>query len=88
MERSNSCDHGFGPCTAPDTLCPHWMGIFCEFDTIYDKNKKWIEVMNKIDEYAKEHPEVVERAVKKFSDQLVDVKDIALGDKAIWREEK
>lgn len=88
MERSNSCDYGFGPCTAPDTLCPHWQGIFCEFDTIYDKNKKWVEVMNKIDEYVKEHPEVVERAVKKFSDQLVDVKDVALGDKAIWREEK
>ena len=85
MERSNSCDHGFGPCTAPDTLCPHWIGIFCEFDTAEYKVRKY---MDEIDQYVKEHPEVLERAVKRFSDQFVDVKDIALGDKAIWREEK
>ena len=85
MERSNSCDYGFGSCTAPDTLCPHWMGIFCEFDTAEYKVRK---CMDEIDQYVKEHPEVLERAVKRFSDQFVDVKDIALGDKAIWREEK
>ena len=88
MERSNSCDYGFGPCTAPDTFCPHWMGIFCELDSAYDKGNKYIEAMDEIDQHVKEHPEVLERAVKRFSDQFVDVKDIALGDKAIWREEK
>lgn len=87
MERSNGCDHGFGPCTAPNTLCPHWMGIFCEYDTTYYKVERCIEAMHEIDEYIKEHPEVVERAVKKFSDQFVDVKDVALGDKVEWREE-
>ena len=85
MERSNSCNYGFGPCTAPDTLCPYWMGIFCEFDTAEYKVRKY---MDEIDQYVKEHPEVLERAVKRFSDQFVDMKDIALGDKAIWREEK
>ena len=88
MERSNSCGYGFGLCTAPDTLCPHWIGIFCEFDTAEYKVRKCIEAMDEIDQHVKEHPEVLECAVKRFSDQFVDVKDIALGDKAIWREEK
>ena len=85
MERSNSCDYGFGPCTAPDTLCPHWMGIFCEFDTAEYKVRKY---MDEIDQHVKEHPEVLERAAQKYISQFVDVKDIALWDKAIWREEK
>ena len=44
--------------------------------------------MDEIDRYVKEHPEVLERAAQKYTSQFVDVKDIALGDKAIWREEK
>ena len=32
MGRSNSCEYGFGSCMTPDTLCPHWTGIFCELD--------------------------------------------------------
>lgn len=88
MERINGCDHGFGPCTAPDTLCPHWMGIFCEFDTTYYKVERYTEAMHKIDQYVKEHPEELERAAQKYTSQFVDVKDVALGDKAIWREEK
>ena len=87
MEISNSCDYGFGPCTAPDTFCPHWMGIFCEFDTVEYKVRKYIEAMDEIDQYVKEHPEVLERAVQKYTSQFVDVKDIALGDKVEWREE-
>ena len=85
MERSNSCDHGFAPCTAPDTLCPHWIGIFCEFDTAEYKVRKY---MDEIDQYVKEHPEVLERAAQEYTSQFVDVKDIALGDEAILREEK
>lgn len=26
------CEYGHGYCTAPDTTCPHWQGIFCELD--------------------------------------------------------
>ena len=26
------CKYGYGRCTAPDTKCPHWIGIFCELD--------------------------------------------------------
>lgn len=64
------------------------MGIFCEFDSAYDKVKKYIEAMDEIDQYVKEHPKVLERAAQKYTSQFVDVKDIVLGDKAIWREEK
>lgn len=88
MGRSNSCDRGFEPRTAPDTLCPHWMGIFCEFDTAEYKVEKCVETMNEIDQYVKEHSEVLQRAAEKFADQFADVKDIALGDKVEWREEK
>lgn len=27
-----TCDCNYGPCTAPDTVCPHWAGTFCELD--------------------------------------------------------
>lgn len=26
------CEHGFGICSAPDTICPHWRDMFCELD--------------------------------------------------------
>ena len=26
------CEYGHGRCTAPNTKCPHWIGIFCELD--------------------------------------------------------
>lgn len=26
------CEYGHGFCTAPNTKCPHWIGIFCELD--------------------------------------------------------
>lgn len=26
------CDYGYGYCIAPDTICPHWQGTFCELD--------------------------------------------------------
>lgn len=28
----NKCNYGYGYCTAPDTICPHWQGTFCELD--------------------------------------------------------
>lgn len=73
---------------APDTLCPHWMGIFCEFDIPECTVDEYVEAMNEIDQYVKEHPEVLERVAEKFADQLADVRGIALGDKETWREEK
>lgn len=82
------CDYGFGPCTAPDTLCPHWQGIFCEFDTAYYKFERCIEAMHEIDEYVKEHPEALERLTEKFSGHFADVKDIEFGDKMEWRERR
>lgn len=38
-------------------------------------------VLEKINKYIKEHPEIIEEAVKKFTKDFVDVKDVALGDK-------
>ena len=29
------CEYGHGPCRAPDMICPHWMGTFCELDFDY-----------------------------------------------------
>lgn len=26
------CDYGYGYCAAPDTICLHWQGTFCELD--------------------------------------------------------
>ena len=26
------CEYGHGFCTAPNTKCPHWIGIVCELD--------------------------------------------------------
>lgn len=26
------CEYWHGCCTAPDTKCPHWIGIVCELD--------------------------------------------------------
>ena len=37
--------------------------------------------VKKFDEYIQEHPEIVEEASRKFAEQFVDVKDVALGDK-------
>lgn len=29
------CPFGYGKCTASDTNCPHWVGIFCELEEFY-----------------------------------------------------
>ena len=26
------CDYGYGYCAAPDIICLHWQGTFCELD--------------------------------------------------------
>ena len=45
------CEYGHGCCTAPDTKCPHWIGIVCELDEANKLQKRrtrwrllWISV--------------------------------------------
>lgn len=45
------------------------------------------EAIKKFDAYCAEHPEVVEEAARKFAEQFVDYKDVALGDKKIFTKE-
>lgn len=46
-----------------------------------------VDAVNKFDKYVREHPEVIEKAVRKFVEQFVDVKDVALGDKVSFSTE-
>lgn len=32
----NMCEYMGVPCTAPYTICPHWMGTYCELDMEVD----------------------------------------------------
>lgn len=41
----------------------------------------FVDNVGKFDKYIREHPEEIEEAARKFIEQLVDVKDVALGDK-------
>ena len=43
--------------------------------------KEFEEFMELFDKYIQEHPEVIEENAKKYIEQFVDVKDIAIGDK-------
>ena len=45
-----------------------------------EQYQAFIDAVDKFDRYIREHPEVVEEAVRKYTEQLVDVKDVALGD--------
>lgn len=33
-----NCEHGYGPCIAPNTQCPHWQGTFCDLDIAFAIN--------------------------------------------------
>ncbi len=46
-----------------------------------EQYRVYVDAVDRFDKYIREHPEVIEKAVRKFAEQLVDVKDIALGDK-------
>ena len=95
------CEYGHGPCTAPDTKCIHWQGTFCELDKEAEEQEvereqyllspilyqAYVDTVDKFEKYIKEHPEVVEEAARKFAEQFVDVKDIALGDKVSFQIE-
>lgn len=41
----------------------------------------FVDNVAKFDKYIREHPEEIEEAARKFVEQLVDVKDVSLGDK-------
>lgn len=76
-----NCEYGHGRCTAPDTKCIHWMGIFCELDAVEHKIEKYNQAVNEIEQFVAAHPEILDRAAKKYTEKLVDVKDVAIGDK-------
>ena len=73
------CGYGHRKCKAPDTQCPYWKGTFCELDMM-------TRVIDKFDKEVKEHPEIIEKVVSKYCEQFVNVKDVALGDRAIMRD--
>ena len=73
------CEYGYGECKAPETQCSYWQGTFCELDMM-------TRVIDKFDKEVKEHPEIIEKVVSKYCEQFVNVKDVALGDKAIMRD--
>lgn len=41
--------------------------------------------VKKFEDYIQNHPEVIEEAARKWAEQLVDYKDIALGDKVPFK---
>lgn len=46
------CKWGYGVCRAPDTICPHWIGTFCELDEAYYQEYGW-----EFDEFVKSKKE-------------------------------
>lgn len=43
--------------------------------------KQFSSIINKIDKYIEEHPEIIEQIVKEFTKDFVDVKEISFGEK-------
>ena len=43
MNIIRSCIWGHGSCTAPNTVCPHWIGIYCELDEVFGIEMSEIE---------------------------------------------
>lgn len=89
------CGYGHGECKAPETQCPHWQGTFCELDKEAEEQeternnfrvssvlyRECIDLRDKVEKYIKEHPEILEEASRKYLEQFVDIKDVALGNK-------
>ena len=50
-----------------------------------EQYQAYVDAVDKFDKYIQEHPEVIEEAVRKYAEQFVDVKDVALGDKVPFR---
>ena len=46
-----------------------------------EQYQAFVDAVDKFDKYIREHPEVIEEACRKYAEQFVNVKDIALGDK-------
>lgn len=46
-----------------------------------EQYQTYVDAVDKFDKYIREHPEVIEEAVRKYAEQLADVRDISLGDK-------
>ena len=41
----------------------------------------FVDVVDRFDKYIREHPGSIEEAARKYAEQFVDVRDVALGDK-------
>ena len=52
-----------------------------------EQYQTYVDVVDKFDKYIREHPEIIEEAARKFAEQFVDVKDVALGDKVSFLTE-
>lgn len=50
-----------------------------------EQYQAYVDAVDKFDKYIQEHPEVIEEAMRKYAEQFVDVKDVALGDKVPFR---
>lgn len=46
-----------------------------------EQYQAFVDVVDKFDKYIQEHPEAIEEAARKYAEQFVDIKDVALGDK-------
>ena len=46
-----------------------------------EQYQAFVDAVDMFGKYIREHPEVIEDAARKYGEQLVEVKDIALGDK-------
>ena len=46
-----------------------------------EQYQAYVDAVNKFDKYIREHPEVIEEAARKYAEQLVNVRDVSLGDK-------
>ena len=95
-----NCGYGHGECKAPDTQCPYWQGTFCELDKEAEEQEAereqyllspalyqaYVDIVDKFDKEVREHPENIEEVASKYYEQFVNVKDVALGDRAIMRD--
>lgn len=46
-----------------------------------EQYQAYVDAVDKFDKYIREHPEVIEKAARKYAEQFVDVRDVSLGDK-------
>ena len=50
-----------------------------------EEYQAYVDAVKKFDKYIREHPEAIEEAARKYAEQLVNVRDVSLGDKKPFR---